>query len=207
MFKTESENALVDRMGFNNPGASAVRDSLISRRSSGKWPKVPVAANIGRSKKTPNESAPSDYSQTLDILWNHADIFVLNVSSPNTPGLRELQEVDHLSSILSECGKVAERKGGGKPLLLKLSPDGSDDEILPSAQLALTRGIAGFFAPHTTPLVCRERKSTRPNSSHTSSAYAVFCFKQKKKKKHTPTLSNKTSATTSDLPQTLRLTD
>ncbi|SVD22098.1 uncharacterized protein METZ01_LOCUS374952, partial [marine metagenome] len=66
MFRAESENALVNRMGLNNPGASAVRDSLISRRSSGKWPKVPVAANIGRSKKTPNESAPSDYSQTLD---------------------------------------------------------------------------------------------------------------------------------------------
>ena len=150
MFRAESENALVNRMGFNNPGASAVRDSLISRRSSGKWPKVPVAANIGRSKKTPNESAPSDYSQTLDILWNHADIFVLNVSSPNTPGLRELQEVDHLSSILSECGKVAERKGGGKPLLLKLSPDGSDDEIIASAQMALRRGIDGFVATNTT---------------------------------------------------------
>ena len=150
MFRAESEHALVNRMGFNNPGASAVRDRLISRRASGKWPKVPIVANIGRSTKTPNESAPSDYSQTLDILWNHADMFVLNVSSPNTPDLRELQEVDHLSSILSECGRISERRGGGKPLLLKLSPDSTDDELLASAQMAMRRGIDGFVATNTT---------------------------------------------------------
>ena len=91
------------------------------------WPKVPVVANIGRSKKTPNESAPTDYSSSLEMLWNHADMFVLNVSSPNTPGLRDLLGVDHISSILTECKMMSERKGGGKPLLLKLSPDNIDD--------------------------------------------------------------------------------
>ena len=150
MFRAHSERALVNRMGFNNPGAAAVRDRLIDRRASGMWPKVPVAANIGRSRKTPNESAPSDYSSTLEMLWNQADMFVLNVSSPNTPGLRELQEVDHLSSILAECKMMSERKGGGKPLLLKLSPDNSDDEIIASAQMAMRMNIDGFVATNTT---------------------------------------------------------
>jgi len=150
MFRSNSEGALVNRMGFNNPGAVAVRDRLMARRASGMWPKVPVAANIGRSRKTPNESAPSDYSSTLEMLWNHADIFVLNVSSPNTPGLRELQEVDHLSSILAECKMMSDRKGGGKPLLLKLSPDNSDEGIIASAQMGIRRGIDGFVATNTT---------------------------------------------------------
>ena len=150
MFRAHSERALVNRIGFNNPGAAAVRDRLIARRASGRWPKVPVAANIGRSRKTPNESAPSDYSATLEMLWNQADMFVLNVSSPNTPGLRELQEVDQLSSILTECKMMSERKGGGKPLLLKLSPDNSDDEIIASAQMAMRVGIDGFVATNTT---------------------------------------------------------
>ena len=72
MFRSDRHCALVNRMGFNNPGAAEVRDRLIERRASGMWPKTPVAANIGRSKKTPNESAASDYSQTLEMLWNHA---------------------------------------------------------------------------------------------------------------------------------------
>ena len=150
MFRSNSDGALVNRMGFNNPGAVAVNDRLTARRASGMWPKVPVAANIGRSRKTPNESAPADYSSTLEMLWNHADMFVLNVSSPNTPGLRELQEVDHLSSILAECKMMSDRKGGGKPLLLKLSPDNNDDEIVASAQMAMRRGIDGFVATNTT---------------------------------------------------------
>jgi dihydroorotate dehydrogenase len=150
MFRSNSDGALVNRMGFNNPGAVAVNDRLTARRASGMWPKVPVAANIGRSRKTPNESAPSDYSSTLEMLWNHADMFVLNVSSPNTPGLRELQEVDHLSSILAECKMMSDRKGGGKPLLLKLSPDNNDEEIIASAQMAMRRGIDGFVATNTT---------------------------------------------------------
>ena len=150
MFRAHSERALVNRMGFNNPGAAVVRDRLIERRANGMWPKVPVVANIGRSKKTPNESAPTDYSSSLELLWNHADMFVLNVSSPNTPGLRDLLGVDHISSILTECKMMSERKGGGKPLLLKLSPDNIDDQILASAHMGMRMGIDGFVATNTT---------------------------------------------------------
>ena len=111
MFRANKENALVNRMGFNNPGALAVRENLIERRSIGLWPNNPVAANIGRSKKVSNDEAADDYSSTLDILWDYADLFVLNVSSPNTPGLRELQEVDHLRDVLTSCIEVRNRKG------------------------------------------------------------------------------------------------
>ena len=81
-----SKNALVNRMGFNNPGVLVVRENLIERRSIGLWPNNPVAANIGRSKVS-NDEAADDYSSALDILWDYADLFVLNVSSPNTPSL------------------------------------------------------------------------------------------------------------------------
>ena len=149
MFRSDRHGALVNRMGFNNPGAAEVRDRLIERRASGRWPKTPVAANIGRSKKTPNESAASDYSQTLDILWNHADLFVLNISSPNTPGLRDLADSDYLSSIVNECKSMANRKGGGKPLLVKVSPDASNEEILSSAHSAVRSGADGLVAINT----------------------------------------------------------
>ena len=149
MFRSNKHAALVNRMGFNNPGAAEVRDRLIQRRASGMWPKAPVAANIGRSKKTPNESAASDYSQTLEMLWNHADMFVLNISSPNTPGLRDLADEDYLASIVTECRLMSERKGGGKPLLVKLSPDARNEEIMSSAHSALRSGADGLVAINT----------------------------------------------------------
>ena len=150
MFRANKENALVNRMGFNNPGALAVRENLIERRSIGLWPNNPVAANIGRSKKVSNDDAADDYSSTLDILWDYADLFVLNVSSPNTPGLRELQEVDHLRDVLTSCIEVRNRKGNYKPILMKFSPDLNDDDLLDSAQVSVDCNIDGFVATNTT---------------------------------------------------------
>ncbi len=150
MFRADAEQALVNSMGFNNPGASSIRDQLIQRKASGMWPNVPVAANIGRSKKVDNEQAPSDYSSTLEALWDHADMFVLNISSPNTPGLRDLHDDSSLSSVLKACNSVKEIRGGGKPMLLKLSPDASDDELRSSSEEALRNGIDGFVATNTT---------------------------------------------------------
>ena len=154
----------MNKMGFNNPGATEIRKRLISRRSEDKWPKTPVAANIGRSKKVPNEHAADDYASTLDILWDHADMFVLNISSPNTPGLRDLQGQEHLSTILTSCNKVREMKGGHKPILLKLSPDNGDDEILETVSLCLASGVDGIVATNTTikrppPLSTQSRKA------------------------------------------------
>ena len=150
MFRANKENALVNRMGFNNPGALAVRENLIERRSIGLWPNNPVAANIGRSKKVSNDEAADDYSSTLDILWDYADLFVLNVSSPNTPGLRELQEVDHLRDVLTSCIEVRNRKGNYKPILMKFSPDLNDDDLLNSAQVSVDCNVDGFVATNTT---------------------------------------------------------
>ena len=150
MFRANKENALINRMGFNNPGALTVRDNLIDRKSTGLWPDNPVAANIGRSKKVSNDEAANDYSSTLDILWDYSDLFVLNVSSPNTPGLRELQEADHLANVLDSCNLIRDRKGSYKPLLLKFSPDMSDEDLLISAEVAIKSKIDGFVATNTT---------------------------------------------------------
>ena len=150
MFRANKENALVNRMGFNNPGALAVRENLIERRSICLWPNNPVAANIGRSKKVSNDEAADDYSSTLDILWDYADLFVLNVSSPNTPGLRELQEVDHLRDVLTSCIEVRNRKENYKPILMKFSPDLNDDDLLDSAQVSVDCNVDGFVATNTT---------------------------------------------------------
>ncbi len=150
MFRANKHRALINKMGFNNPGASEVKKRLKERKAADKWPKFPVAANIGRSKKVPNEHASEDYSATLDMLWDHADMFVLNVSSPNTPGLRDLQNNDHLSSVLTACNRIKNRKEESKPILLKLSPDSRDDEISDSISASVKLGIDGIVATNTT---------------------------------------------------------
>ena len=106
--------------------------------------------NIGRSKKVSNDDAPGDYSSTLDILWDYSDFFVLNISSPNTPGLRELQEEEHLSKVLLACNNVRERKGNYKPILLKFSPDMENEQLLNSVETSLKSGVDGFVATNTT---------------------------------------------------------
>ena len=127
-----------------------VRDRLIARKATDRWPKSPVAANIGRSMKVDNEHVANDYSSTLDILWDYADLFVLNISSPNTPGLRDLQEEDLLEGVLRSCIDIGGRKQESKPILLKLSPDSSDEETLDTARVAMGLGIDGFVATNTT---------------------------------------------------------
>ena len=150
MFRSNKDNALINRMGFNNPGAQNVRDTLTKRQTSGKWPNVPIAANIGRSKTVGNERAPNDYAETFGLLYDHADIFVLNVSSPNTPGLRALQEDDHIRDVVRSCKSVRDRRSGLKPILLKFSPDLPREDLLSCAGAALSAGVDGFIASNTT---------------------------------------------------------
>ena len=164
MFRANKHRALVNSMGFNNPGASEIRKRLVVRKSANLWPNNPVAANIGRSKKVPNEHAGDDYASTIDLLWDHADMFVLNISSPNTPGLRDLQDRNYLESILKSCNNVRSKKGGEKPYLLKLSPDALDDEIRGTISIAQRLGIDGIVATNTTikrpiPLTTQSRKA------------------------------------------------
>ena len=164
MFRANKHHALVNNMGLNNPGASEIRKRLSARKSANRWPKSPVAANIGRSKKVPNEHAADDYAATLELLWDHADMFVLNISSPNTSGLRDLQGHEYLKSILYSCNSIRSMKGDSKPILLKLSPDSNDDDIRSTVSFSQKMGIDGIVATNTTikrpiPLSTQSRKA------------------------------------------------
>ena len=119
MFRAVAEEALVNRMGFNNPGATALAEKLARWRTLGRWPKHPVGINLGKSKITPLEQAAQDYANSLRALWPHGDFFVVNVSSPNTPNLRQLQDKAALGEILDALQAV-NREAAGKEAAAKL---------------------------------------------------------------------------------------
>ena len=145
-FRYPAEQALINRMGFNNAGASVISHRLRHLKASGKWPHVPVGINIGKSKITPNEQAASDYATSFKLLLPYGDYFVVNVSSPNTPDLRALQDKDALAEII----RTLKRLNNIKPLLVKIAPDLSDDALREIAALADSEGLAGLIATNTT---------------------------------------------------------
>src|SRR5246500_4535763 len=100
IFRLPEQKALINRLGFNNDGADAISERLRKLRESGRWPAVPVGINIGKSRATPLEQATDDYLYSFRMLRDFADYMILNISSPNTPGLRELQEPERLSQLL-----------------------------------------------------------------------------------------------------------
>jgi dihydroorotate dehydrogenase len=156
MFRAVSERGLVNRMGFNNPGAERLAARLAFWKDSGLWPKSPVGINLGKSKITPNEQAADDYRQSLQALWNYADFFVINVSSPNTPNLRALQDREALNHILAsaqeenkaQAARHASRRA--KPLLVKIAPDLTFSAIDELLEVAQANGLAGIIATNTT---------------------------------------------------------
>lgn len=155
MFRAPSDEALVNRMGFNNPGAEALAIRLAGWRAAGRWPEHPVGINLGKSKITPLESAAEDYSNSLRALWPHADFFVVNVSSPNTPNLRQLQDKAALDGILSGMQEVnarcaAARRTKQKPILVKVAPDLSFEALDEILELVAPRQLAGIVATNTT---------------------------------------------------------
>lgn len=145
-FRYPPQQALINRMGFNNPGAEAVARSLSALKSSGHWPRIPVGMNIGKSKVTPLEDAPSDYASSFRQLLPFGDYFVINVSSPNTPGLRQLQDRDSLAAIVRTLKAI----DSSKPLLVKIAPDLSDDAVKDMASLAEVERLDGLIATNTT---------------------------------------------------------
>ena len=153
MFRAVADEAIVNRMGFNNPGAEILAQKLAEWKKSGRWPNHPVAINLGKSKITPLEKAAEDYANSFRVLRDFADFFVINVSSPNTPGLRQLQDKSALDEILAAMQEVQSPKPkaqGQKPILVKVAPDLSLkalDEIL---ELVSSRQIAGIVATNTT---------------------------------------------------------
>jgi dihydroorotate dehydrogenase len=148
IFRLPEQQALINRLGFNNDGADAIAQRLAALRVSGRWPAVPVGINIGKSRTTPLEQATDDYLYSFRRLRDFADYITLNISSPNTPGLRELQEPEKLSELLYVIGKEAGT--APKPLVVKISPDLSDTELKAILAVCEENGVSGIIATNTT---------------------------------------------------------
>jgi len=146
VFRLVKDQAIVNWMGFPSSGAEAVSQRLQTQKEEGRWPKVPVGFNLGKNKDTPAEAAPEDYAAAASKLAGLADYFTVNVSSPNTPGLRALQVVSSLEPII----KATQSEAGGKPILLKLSPDLDADRLEEAVDLACSCGLQGIIATNTT---------------------------------------------------------
>jgi dihydroorotate dehydrogenase len=148
IFRYPDEQALINRLGFNNDGADVVAARLRALRESGRWPAIPVGINLGKSRVTPIEQAVDDYLYSFRLLAPLADYVVLNVSSPNTPGLRSLQEHDALGQLLGAIRRENER--AHKPILLKIAPDLSAADLEQIVTTCEQHGIAGIIATNTT---------------------------------------------------------
>jgi dihydroorotate dehydrogenase len=157
MFRAAADEAIVNRMGFNNPGAEVFAQKLSDWKKSGRWPKHHVGINLGKSKITPLKNAAEDYANSFRALRDLADFFVVNVSSPNTPNLRQLQDKAALDEILAA---IQEQNKNQKPILVKIAPDLSFEAIDEILQLISLRLIAGIVATNTT--------ISRPQTSDTA---------------------------------------
>lgn len=151
LFRLPSDKAALNRMGFNNQGATALAErlpiSLVARRIGLEKHPIPIGINLGKSKITPLTEASSDYLGSFRLLKDWGDYFVVNVSSPNTPGLRSLQSAEQISSILDT---LQQENQGQKPLLVKIAPDLEWEEIEAIIVAAQTYQLAGIIATNTT---------------------------------------------------------
>ena len=147
IFRFSEQQALINRLGFNNDGADLVANRLRQWRESGRWPAIPVGINIGKSKTTPLDQAPADYLHSFRRLRKFVDYVVLNVSSPNTPGLRSLQERESLSILLRA---IREENRTDKPVLIKIAPDLSTTELEEIIASCEENQVAGIIATNTT---------------------------------------------------------
>jgi dihydroorotate dehydrogenase len=153
LFRLPPDQALINRMGFNNEGVLAAVTRLKNRKSS-----VIVGGNIGKNKATPNESAHEDYVQCFHALYDYVDYFVVNVSSPNTPGLRELQEKEPLQRLLKTVKDLSLDKPVVKPIVLKIAPDLSTGQLDDIVEILKVTGMDGVIATNTT--LSRENLAT-----------------------------------------------
>ncbi len=146
MFRLPADEGLINRMGFNNQGVDVVADRLSRVERNG----LIIGGNIGKNKATPNDKAVNDYVICFDRLFDVVDYFVVNVSSPNTPGLRALQDKDALHTILSNLQKINASKNSPKPLLLKIAPDLTDAQLDDIIALSTELQLDGLVATNTT---------------------------------------------------------
>lgn len=148
IFRYPDQQALINRLGFNNDGADLVASRLQNLRARRVWPRIPIGINIGKSKMTPVETAAEDYLYSFRQLRGFADYIVLNVSSPNTPGLRELQEQEALTELLGTIAQ--ENAASAKPILLKIAPDLTLPQLDQIIATSEQHRIAGIIATNTT---------------------------------------------------------
>ncbi|MDP2341241.1 MAG: quinone-dependent dihydroorotate dehydrogenase [Deltaproteobacteria bacterium] len=149
LFRLPADRALLNRLGFNNHGAEACARRLTSWRQAGRV-KVPVGVNLGKSKVTSAEDAAADYAFSFNACADVADYVVVNVSSPNTPGLRDLQQTEALARIVDAVLEVNAKRSTRVPLLVKVAPDLADDDAVAVARLCVERGIEGLIVSNTT---------------------------------------------------------
>lgn len=144
LFRLKADKAIINRMGFNNQGVEEAIKRLKNNKN------VLIGGNIGKNKITPNEDAVNDYSTCFEKLFPYVDYFVVNVSSPNTPNLRTLQEKEPLTLLLNTLQKLNLQKEKQKPILLKIAPDLTDEQLLDIIDIVKETKIAGVIATNTT---------------------------------------------------------
>ncbi|MBC7411153.1 MAG: quinone-dependent dihydroorotate dehydrogenase [Bacteroidia bacterium] len=145
LFRLVSDSAIINRMGFNNEGVLAAIDRLKKRDHT-----IIIGGNIGKNKLTPNENAVDDYVLCFEALFNYVDYFVVNVSSPNTPNLRALQDKEPLQNLLATLQNLNLKKDKPKPILLKIAPDLTNTQLNDIIEIIALTGIAGVVATNTT---------------------------------------------------------
>ena len=145
LFRVKQDNALINRMGFNNSGIEAVTSRLRRKKT-----KLIIGGNIGKNKLTPNEDAVSDYEICFEKLFPYVDYFAVNVSSPNTPGLRDLQEKAPLTALLNRLQELNSAKDKRKPILLKIAPDLTNAQLDDIITIVADTKIDGVIATNTT---------------------------------------------------------
>jgi dihydroorotate dehydrogenase len=163
MFRLPEDEALINRMGFNNEGVDAAVERLKKRKT-----KIIIGGNIGKNKITPNEEAESDYEKCFEALFDHVDYFAVNVSSPNTPNLRALQDKEPLAKLLTRIKKLNSQKSNPKPILLKIAPDLTNEQLDDIIDIVKETKIDGVIATNTT--ISREGLHTQDSRLKTIGA-------------------------------------
>ncbi len=150
LFRLQEDSAIINRMGFNNGGVDAAVERLKVNPKLGHKSHILIGGNIGKNKTTPNEEAVNDYVICFEKLFDYVDYFVVNVSSPNTPNLRELQEKEPLTKLLQVLKNANSNRQNPKPILLKIAPDLTNEQLLDIIEIVSITKIDGVIATNTT---------------------------------------------------------
>lgn len=146
LFRLQNEEGIINRMGFNNQGSEALMRRIVALRELNMWPTIPVGANVGKSKITPLDEAGEDYRTSIERLQGLVDYFTVNVSSPNTPGLRDLQSADNLKKLLDVAMPAAKET----PVFVKFAPDMNPEDLKEAIDAVIDCGASGIIGTNTT---------------------------------------------------------